>query len=90
MQMAPREEIEVLFVALRWGATLDLSPEQRADVKTLCCEIAGIPHALNEEAKAKHEALELIAKLQCEIAALRLKSVALALPRTSLPIASCQ
>ena len=34
-----------LVASLEWGVTLPLTREQRAQIKDLCCEIAGISAA---------------------------------------------
>src|SRR6476469_9251724 len=63
VQMAD-EAFDDLLASLRWGAELPLTREQRAEVKDLCCRIAGLSVAnipsyrLKEEAEAKRAALE--------------------------------
>ena len=69
MQMAD-DAFEDLLASLRWGAELPLTREQRAEVKDLCCRIAGLSVAnisswrLKEEAEAKRAALERAAKAE--------------------------
>jgi hypothetical protein len=48
--------------SLKWAASLDLSPDQRASLKSMCCELAGISegipsYRLKQEAEAKRQAL---------------------------------
>ena len=63
------ETFEDLLASLRWGAELPLTREQRAEIKDLCCRIAGISVAnipawrLKEEAEAKRAALQRAARL---------------------------
>ena len=63
-----------LKASLEWGAKLELTAEQRASLKTLCCKIAGISPAdgipswrLKEEAEAKRAALRRVAELEASL-----------------------
>ena len=55
-----------LLATLRWGATLDLTAEQRKGLEGLCCRIGGcVPSwRLKETAEAKRTAQGRVAELE--------------------------
>ena len=70
------ETFEDLRASLVWGAELPLTREQRAEIKDLCVQIAGLSGAdipswrLKEEANAKRAALERAARAEQRVAEL--------------------
>lgn len=60
--MTEDEDFKDLLVTLEWAVGLPLTPEQRSQIKDLCCRLArvkpGVPSdRLREEAEKKREAI---------------------------------